>query len=354
MLVAPILVPKHGMARPFTPGEREPLITRMLDLYRDDPDAGIHGAAEWTLRKWGQAERLQALDLDLAKLKDRGKRRWFVNGQGQTFALIQGPVEFRMGSPPTETERLAVNELPRRMRIPRRFAVAIKEVSVAQFQRFLKQAGTAIDRYQAPPSFLQKFSPDPDGPWIGSDWYMAAHYCNWLSEQEGLSRGQWCYIPAPGGAYTEGMTIPANGLERTGYRLPTATEWECACRAGTVTSRYYGASIELLRNYAWCQLNSQGRAWRCGSLLPNDLGSFDMMGNVFEWMLDALDQDRPSRQRKYSDNNILIYIFSKHSRLFRGGTFLDPPALVRSAYRNEFTLALRSTISSFRPSRTYH
>ena len=41
------------------------------------------------------------------KVKDWGERRWFVNGQGQTFAVIEGPVEFRMGSPPTETERIA-------------------------------------------------------------------------------------------------------------------------------------------------------------------------------------------------------------------------------------------------------
>ena len=44
------------------------------------------------------------------KLKDRGERRWFVNGQGQTFAVIDGPVEFRMGSPPTEPERNAARK----------------------------------------------------------------------------------------------------------------------------------------------------------------------------------------------------------------------------------------------------
>ena len=46
------------------------------------------------------------------KVKDRGERRWFVNSQGQTFAVIEGPVEFRMGSPPTEPERIADNETP--------------------------------------------------------------------------------------------------------------------------------------------------------------------------------------------------------------------------------------------------
>ena len=61
------------------------------------PRRGIHGAAEWTLRKWGQQEKLKELDAQLMKLKDWGERRWFVNGQGQTFAVIEGPVEFRMG-----------------------------------------------------------------------------------------------------------------------------------------------------------------------------------------------------------------------------------------------------------------
>ena len=90
----------------LSPGEREPLIGKLLDLYRNDPDSGIHGAAEWTLRQWKQQEKLKELDAELMKLKDRGDRRWFVNSQGQTFAVIEGPVEFRMGSPPTEPDRV--------------------------------------------------------------------------------------------------------------------------------------------------------------------------------------------------------------------------------------------------------
>ena len=68
--------------------ERDPLIGNLLDLYRNDPDSGIHGAAAWALRQWGQQAKRLAADAELMKRKDRGDRRWFVNSQGQTFAVI--------------------------------------------------------------------------------------------------------------------------------------------------------------------------------------------------------------------------------------------------------------------------
>src|SRR5262249_6344463 len=157
----------------------------LLNLYRDDPDAGVHGAAAWTLRQWGQKEKLKAIDAELSQLKDRSGRRWYVNGQGQTFAMIHGPVEFRMGSPPSEPDRNSGEDLPLRgMMSPRRFAIADREVTVEQFQRLLKTS--AEPRLNLSPSELNRYSPDPDGPWIRPDWYTAAQYCNWLSKQEGI------------------------------------------------------------------------------------------------------------------------------------------------------------------------
>ena len=339
----------------LSPGEREPLIGKLLDLYRNDPDSGIHGAAEWTLRQWKQQEKLKELDAELMKQKDRGERRWYVNGQGQTFAVIEGPVEFRMGSPPTDTERFAGNETPRRMAIPRRFAIAAKEVTVEQFQRFLKLGGITIDRYRLSVSDLSRYSPDPQGPWIAPDWYTAAHYCNWLSEQEGLPKDQWCYLPNEAGAYAEGMSIPADVLQRTGYRLPTEAEWEFTCRAGAVTSRYYGHSLDLLDAYARYQANSKEHAWTCGSLFPNDLGLFDMLGNMYEWCQDSVNASRPAKKGIYNDSiNISESIVEKNPRILRGGSFYYRPAFVRSAYRGWNAPAYRYSNGGFRPSRTYH
>jgi formylglycine-generating enzyme required for sulfatase activity len=329
----------------LSPGEREPLIAKLLDLYRNDPDSGIHGAAGWTLRQWGQQARLQVADAELMKLKERGDRRWYVNSQGQTFAVIEGPVEFRMGSPPSDPDRFPQDLMLHRMTIPRRFAIADREVSVEQYQRFVQshpQFGLARE-------VLNRFGPEATGPMIAVTWYGAVAYCNWLSEQEGLPRDQWCYLPTRDGAYATGMTIPADVLKRTGYRLPTEAEWEWACRSGTITKRYYGQTTNLLSKHAWYLANSPDHAQPCGSLIPNDLGLFDMLGNVYEWM-----QDRIGYSLKSSDNiNISESIKDTDPRLVRGGGFDSRASLVRSAFRNAPLPPDRLSLYGFRPSRTY-
>ena len=63
-----------------------------------------------------------------------------------------------MGSPPTEPDRYAGNELPHRRMIPRRFAIAAKEVTVEEYQEFVKE-NPGVDH-----ASNDKYSPDPKGP----------------------------------------------------------------------------------------------------------------------------------------------------------------------------------------------
>ena len=255
---------------------RDSITDQVRQLFRNDPDAGIHGAAEWLLRRWNARDEL---DLRPIISKERKKRdfHWFVDDEGHTMTVL-GPATFVMGSPVNESGRFPT-EGQYRCRINRRFAIASKEVTVKQFQRFVEEQKV---NFHAKATY-SKFTDGPNGPQVYVTWYLAAQYCNWLSEREQIPPSQWCYLPNSKGEYAAGMK-PAEGyLDLFGYRLPSVAEWEYACRAGAATSRFYGDSEDLLNKYAWYRPNSRERAQSVGTLKPNDFGLFDMHGNIFEW-----------------------------------------------------------------------
>ena len=322
--------------------------TKLLNLYRNDPDPGIHGASEWLLRQWGNENQIQVVEKELAKLPvptlqvGEGKpsspgniRRWYVNSQGQTMVVVRGPVEFEMGE----------KNYQHRENIGHNFAIASKKVTVEQFETFLKEN----PRVQVKDNKL--YSPEPTCPMNTVSWYKAAAYCNWLSKHEGLPEDQWCYAPNEKGDYAEGMKLMSTPEKRKGYRLPTEAEWEYSCRAGSVTGYYFGEPWELLGKYGWYIKNSDNGAQRVGSLKPNDLGLFDLHGNIFEWCQDRYKE--PGKENNGNDINIQVTINYTDPRILRGGTFGSPPALVRSALRYGSAPAYRYFNLGFRPSRTY-
>ena len=71
-------------------------------------------------------------------------------------------------------------------------------------------------------------------------------------------------------------------LRRWGMDLPTESQWEYACRAGTTTPWYSGDDPAAAAAYGWCQ----GSVALGGQRRPNGFGLFDMHGNVAEWCRD--------------------------------------------------------------------
>jgi formylglycine-generating enzyme required for sulfatase activity len=216
---------------------------------------------------------------------------------------------------------------------------------VRQFQDFLREN----PQIQRGFGYIQKFSPDLDGPQIQVSWYQAAAYCNWLSRKERLPQ---CCEPNSQGQYIDGMASRADALQRVGYRLPTEAEWEYACRAGAGTSRYYGSSVDLLGRYEWSMATSPDRTHPCSRFLPNDLGLFDMLGNVCEWSLDRALFYSPDRKGTISDDKDMKIYFNALGSL-RGGSFYSRPADVRSAGRYWTQRSNRGYDYGFRPCRTF-
>jgi eukaryotic-like serine/threonine-protein kinase len=312
--------------------ERRNHVSRLLQLYRDDVDPGIHAAAEWLLRQWQASDEIKEIDKELATGKLEGKRQWYLNRQGQTL-MISKPGEFWMGE---EDGRY-------QMRIGRSIAVASKEVTLDQYLRFRK------DHH-----FIKDYAPSGDCPVNQVNWYDAVAYCNWLSEQEGIPKEQWCYVANMEGKYADGMTMAPDYLRRTGYRLPTEPEWEYCCRAGADTVFAFGESQDLLGKYAWFGANSLNKSHPVGTLRPNDLGLFDMHGNAHEWCQDVYKAHGNSRAGKTTDDveGVTEAKNSDH-RVVRGGSFVVQPGYARTALRFFNVPSQRDDSDGFRVVRTH-
>jgi formylglycine-generating enzyme required for sulfatase activity len=116
--------------------------------------------------------------------------------------------------------------------------------------------------------------------------------------------------------------------------------------------------VDLLGKYAWYTANSRDRFMQLpGSLKPNDLGLFDMLGNAFEWCQDGIDYyPRGAHGGPVSDNGYnrdIRSILEEPPRVLRGGAFTNRPMFVRSAYRFRLAPRDRNGNVGFRPARTF-
>jgi formylglycine-generating enzyme required for sulfatase activity len=257
------------------------------------------------------------------------------------MVVIPGPVEFLMGSPETEKGREAGPkgdvEPQHPMRIDRSYAIAAKEVTLEQFRRF-RQDYACVEQY----------TPSALCPVPLVTWYEAVAYCNWLSKEEGIPKEEWCYLENAEGKYAEGMKLAPDYLKRIGYRLPSEAEWEYACRAGALTSRYYGETDELLDKYEWSTRNSLDRATPGSYLKPNDFGLFDMLGNAHEWCQNHIKFDAPDQDKEDPPD-----VRNDDSRVLRGGSFFYPAWTARCAFRARFVPTSHNYDVSFRLVRTF-
>ncbi|MCE2820992.1 MAG: SUMF1/EgtB/PvdO family nonheme iron enzyme, partial [Saprospiraceae bacterium] len=174
---------------------------------------------------------------------------------------------------------------------------------------------------------------DGDNPVVNVSWYDAVEYANWLSEQMGLNP-----------AYDidrDKEDINNNSVfdnlkwsvklkdDSNGYRLPTESEWEYAARGGNKSKgRIYAGSNDL-DSVGWYYADSGSRTRAVGQKKPNELGLYDMSGNVWEWCWDWYGDYKSEPQENP------VGAEKGGSRVYRGGGWYYGPRVWRAAIRGD-------------------
>lgn len=151
-------------------------------------------------------------------------------------------------------------------------------------------------------------------------WMDTVKFCNKLSDISGLK----C-------SYEINEDVAILIKNANGYRLPTESEWEYACKAGTKKPRY-----GELKEIAWYEKNSSGSPHTVGLKKPNDWGLYDMLGNVWEWCEDLYDEE----------------VYGTY-RVFRGGGWNDHERGCLATNRRRSMQSFRIDDLGFRLARTH-
>jgi len=218
---------------------------------------------------------------------------------------------FQMGSTDGESDQKPVHSVT-----VSSFKISKYEITNAQFCEFLNDYGS--DKVKS-------------GTYAGEtmiyehDWGVKKSGSTW-QPQSGYENHPVVYVTWFG----------ANAFcEWAGGRLPTEAEWEFAARGGVETqfiasNSYKYAGSNTIGDVAWYADNSDSKTHKVGDKSPNELGIYDMSGNVWEWCADWYDEKYYSSSPKNDPLNTK----KADSRVLRGGSWNYYDNYCRVAYRN--------------------
>jgi len=237
------------------------------------------------------------------------------------FRYIQ-PGEFIRGSALGDPDEIPVH----RVRITKSFYMAIHEVRVKDFQKFVLETGYKTKSERTDPK----------------TWYswMSGKFGNyWEKTGEHTGGPDWktpLYQSSPDHPVTvivyedaEAFADWLSKKERKKYRPPTEAEWEYACRAGTKSAFSFGNAAAELPKYGWYKKNAESGPKPVMQLLPNPWGLYDMHGNVWEFTSSYYGYYSPEAQTDPPGDSD-----SEQLHVIRGGSWIDD----RFGYKDGFNL----------------
>lgn len=212
-----------------------------------------------------------------------------ITAQAQTYpemVLVEGGT-FTMGDSEMEGES---NEQPAHQVTLKSFKIAKTETTVLQWRTYCTVTGR---------TFASEMEGQPDDvPMTYVNYIDAVAYCDWLSDKTGEL-----------------------------YRLPTEAEWEYAARGGKLSKGFKYSGSQSIDVVGWYSENSKG-IQRVAQKRANELGLYDMTGNVWEWCKDwygAYSAEAQTNPKGPSSGSF---------RILRGGGWNRAAAYCRVALRN--------------------
>jgi formylglycine-generating enzyme len=193
------------------------------------------------------------------------------------------------------------------------FSISKTEVTIKQYRQFCKETGckmpdeTIDGPYDSP--LLDAY------PMVYVTWADAVAYCKWLGRKLGGN-----------------------------YRLPTEAEWEYAARGGKFNRNTKYSGGNSMDYVGWYEDNSKEELCFVAKKKPNELGIYDMSGNVWEWCLDWYDEEyyitSPSTNPKGPSTGT--------ERVIRGGSYYSPAFYSRVNLRFSIDPEEREGLIGFR------
>ncbi len=146
----------------------------------------------------------------------------------------------------------------------------------------------------------------------------------------------------------QGFIQKLNTMTGKRFRLPTEAEWEFTARGGNKSKGYRYAGSNDIDKVAWYYKNSDGKTHPVGEKTANELGLYDMSGNVYEWCQDRYDKDYYSISPKNNPKGSN----SASSRVLRGGSWYLDTGYCRSSDRVRDPPDSRYSLNGFRVAET--